>query len=254
MKKDIKDFFKKGTVTPVALGAVAIIAFLSIFGFVAAPPGTQPEAAMRLEPTEKMVTEGDTFEVLVIVESRIPVNVFAGELTFDHDVLYVDSIEYNTSIADIWAERPWYSNGAGTLNFIGGTTQEGGFQGDGILLRITFEAMNTGSGELVLESPHILKHDGIGSAATLEAPIDAIFTVNDPSVSEQNLTGAQDVRSRYSIVQELPSTDLNGDGKQSLADVSIFMLNVVGAYDPRYDFNGDGKVNMQDLSILLDAD
>ena len=54
------------------------------------------------------------------------------------------------------------------------------------------------------------------------------------------------------IVKERPSTDLNGDGRQSISDISIFMINMAGD-DPRYDFNLDGAVNTKDLSILLNA-
>jgi hypothetical protein len=185
------------------------------------------------------------------------VNVFAGELLFDTNTLEVVSIDYNISIADLWAEEPWYSNGDGTLTFIGGTTRSGGFLGTDTLITITFKAKEEGGGSLLISDATILQHDGLGSEAVLAEPIDALFTVTEQSTTSTTTTDAnliQAVRmgSTYNVVQSLPSTDLNGDGRQTIADTSTLLLHL-GSSDMRYDLNGDGAVNFTDFNIILTA-
>lgn len=65
-------------------------------------------------------------------------------------------------------------------------------------------------------------------------------------------TGTQSKKvTLYEVLEKAPSTDLNNDGKQTIADISIFMLNIVGN-NARYDFNLDGSVDLRDLTILLE--
>lgn len=227
-------------------------AILGIGGFLAMPSAALPEADIRIEPTSQLVIIGDTFTVNVIVESSIPVNVFAGELLFDPAAVTIESISYNTSIADIWAERPWYSNGAGTLNFIGGTTNADGFLGEGTLLSITLKPTVTGKRSIELSEARILRHDGLGTDATLKPSVDAVFTVNNEQIERETVVKRSGTKVSVAIATKTPTTDLNGDGKQSLADVSIFMQTLI-TQDPIADFNGDGKINTADLSILLEA-
>ena len=187
-----------------------------------------------------------------MVSAETPVNVFKGEVLFDPTVLRVDSIDYNTSIADLWAELPWYENGEGTLNFTGGTTQPGGFQGTGSLITVTFRTIGAGVTALKLEDARILAHDGLGTDVALGKPIDAVFEVEQDVIESQTVAAPSSRTSVISVASNAPSTDLNGDGKQSIADMSIFMLHILST-DSRYDFNQDGKVNNVDLSILMTA-
>lgn len=238
-----------GSIVPMAMMASAILAFVTVFSLLLFPDETNWQAVMRIEPLEQTLSEGDTFEVKVIVESYVPVNVFAGEVHFNHELLRVKSIDYNTSVANLWAELPWYSNGEGTLNFAGGTTQQGGFVGTGSLISVVFESKQSGQGVISLHRPRILLHDGLGTDADVGAPIDAIITVES---EKPNLISLKPLDTVFVITKNPPSTDLNDDGKQTAADVSIFMLNMLGN-DARYDFDQDGKVGLKDLNILLSA-
>jgi hypothetical protein len=76
--------------------------------------------------------------------------------------------------------------------------------------------------------------------------------VADPIYPKDDSATAFNTSTLYKIAKEIPSTDLNADGKQSIVDISIFMLNFIGK-DARYDFNLDGKVDIKDLNILLSA-
>lgn len=249
----VKDFFRQGTIIPASLVASAIVGFIAVIGFLTLPIATDTVAEMRLEPMSKTLAVGETFTVEVIVESPTPVNVFAGELSFDKDTLQVQSIDYNTSIADLWAEEPWYSNGEGTLKFIGGTTQRGGFTGSQVLITISFKTLQEGTGSLVINDATILQHDGLGTDAPLAEPIDALFTITPEATTTpalSNLIKTDSQNTNYEIVTVLPSPDLNGDGKQSITDTSILLLNL-GSSNMRYDLNLDGFVNLIDFNIVM---
>ncbi len=234
------------------LSASALIALLSAVGILTLPGGGSSQADMRIEPSVGSIVEGETFTVTIVVSAEVPVNVFAGEIQFDPKVLQVASIEYNTSIADLWAELPWYENGEGTLNFAGGTTQPRGFSSTGGLITATFRTIGTGVTALKLHDALILAHDGLGSEVALGQPLDAVFEIGEEKLTEQTVAAPASQASVVAISAEPPSTDLNGDGEQTIVDMSIFMLHIMGS-NPRYDFNQDGKVNTTDLSIIMSA-
>lgn len=234
------------------IGAVTVVSALTYLGLSANLFDGLAQADLRIEPTQQTTTIGETFTVDVVVESNAAANVFAGDLSFDPTVLTVQRIDYNTSIADLWAERPWYHNGDGTLNFAGGTTQPGGFVGTGKLITITFAALKTGSGAVMIDEARILKHDGLGTETVLAEPIDSIVTVT-PRKDTQEVLRTSGPRTNYVVTEEHPQTDLNDDGQQTIADVSIFMGHLA-TRNERSDFNEDGKVNLADLSILMDAE
>lgn len=252
--KLISSFWRsRGTTLPITLVASAFFALVTIIGITSIPSDFVPKTEMRIESTAQNMLVGETFVVEIIVESFIPVNVFSGEIKFDNELLSIKSIDYNTSVADLWAELPWYSNGAGTLNFGGGTTHTGGFQGTGTLIKVTFDTKNQGGGSISLHNPRILLHDGLGTDATLSEANDSVYTIENIANQGNNLLiPTESKATTYRITKEAPSTDLNNDGKQTIADISIFMLKITGN-DSRYDFNLDGQVNIKDLNILLGA-
>ena len=232
-----------GIALPYALGVTALSAILIVAASGVLTDGT--EAKMRIAPKAVSVITGKTVSIDVVVDAAAAVNVFAGDLSFDPNVLMVDSIDYNTSIADLWAIRPWYDNGAGTLNFGGGTTKPGGFTGSGSLITVRFRALTSGDGMVTIQNARILRHDGLGTDVPLSEPIDAIITVLDTPPEPETAT--------HILVSDTPpSTDINGDGKQTFTDVSIMILNLFGN-DPRYDLNQDGSIDRADLDMVLSA-
>lgn len=229
------------TFVPVLVASAVLVA--AALG--AATIMSEPEATMRIAPKAVSVITGKTVSIDIVVDASTPVNVFAGDLSFDPNVLTVDGIDYNTSIADLWAIRPWYDNGAGTLNFGGGTTRTGGFTGSGSLITVRFKALTTGNGMIAIQNARILRHDGLGTDVALPDPIDALITVLDtPPVPE--------TATHILVTDTPPSTDLNGDGKQTFTDVSVMILNMFGT-DPRYDLNQDGSIDRADLEMVRNA-
>ena len=241
-------FLKAGNISTITLAATALLAATAILGFSNLSQDNKTEAAMFVRVLDNPTLVGDTFVAEIVVNSSVPANVFAGELTFNQEVLQIESIDYNTSVADLWAERPWYSNGEGTLIFGGGTTKDGGFVGEEVLIKVLFLSKTAGNGVISIREPRILKHDGLGTDIDLYQTKDVVLSIKENNLVKDYSSGVS-----YSVVKEKPSTDLNGDGKQSIADISIFMMKMIGN-NPRYDFNLDGKVDLKDLNVLLGAD
>lgn len=230
--------------------ASAIAGIIGVSGYFIGSDANQTEpVAVYIEPIDSAVTVNETFSVQLDVESRIPVNVFKGVLSFDHEKLNVVSIDYNTSIANLWAEEPWYSNGAGTINFTGGTTAIGGFVGHGTLLKITFAAKVVGDTNIHMSEMRVLQHDGFGTDVPLPNPIDLLFSIAPETLHMETLLESPIPGPIITVIPALPDTDLNDDGKQTIADVSIFMADLL-TKNHRSDFNQDGSVDLKDLSIL----
>ena len=226
-------------------------AFLSITGFALSPFIINPQVGIHIEPDQGTYEIGEIFEVAIMVESDIPVNVFSGMVTFNPEILSVDSIDYNTSLADLWAVLPWYNNGDGTLNFAGGTTRPGGFTGNDTLIKIKFKTKQEGTGALTLTNARILQHDGFGTDAPLgDTPIDALFSVAPEVLDSQTVAKKEATGGLVRIVGESRSFDLNDDGINSFADMSIFMTHL-STQNLRSDFNQDGTVNIIDANLIL---
>lgn len=228
--------------------ASVIAGVIGMSGFMLGTQVAQLPVTVYLDPNSGTKVTGETFVVSVRLKSDIPVNAFRGFIQFDSTKLTVDSIDYNTSIADLWAEEPWYSNGDGTINFTGGTTVRNGFVGEGSLVTITFTTTKAGEAVIALKNIEVLQHDGLGTEAMLDIPIDSIFTI-ESMASHETVYDTGGVESSLLVTSKEKSRDLNGDGKQSIADISIFMSDIVSK-NTRSDFNEDGLVNLKDLSIL----
>lgn len=231
----------------VLVGSI-FVALLGLFSVIGMPSSERP-VKVTLTPLMGTVTLGETFTVILEVESETPVNAFSGQITFDDTSLQVESIKYNTSIADLWVEEPWYSAGAGTISFAGGTTRSGGFVGQGQLLSINFKAVGNGKHLVSLRNTRVFKHDGLGTEVDLDKPLDALFTTDILKEQAITLINTKEDRSVTVIPKDL-TFDLNNDGEIGLADTSIFMINLY-RYDYRFDFNQDEKVDLKDLNLLL---
>jgi hypothetical protein len=235
----------RGSIIPNTLIASAIIGFATLASVLFVPKDHQTGTTMYITPSELTIEKDRDFTIEVVVESDEAVNAFAGVLQFDETILKVSRIEYNTSIADLWTQEPWFAKGDGTIAFAGGTTRSGGFTGSGPLLSVTFTGKNATSTPLMLTSMRVLKHDGLGTDAQLRTSLDALFTIKP-------VPGTGDIISQSKPAEIILTTDLNNDGATTIADVSMFMLQLA-SQNMRSDFNNDKKVTAADLSILLDA-
>lgn len=248
-------FFNKhrGYAPALTLVAGAIVGLLSITGFYLSSSHTTPiGTSIWIESNQATIAVGDTFVITLVITTDQVVNAFTGILHFDESKLAVEKIDYNTSIADLWAKEPWYNHGAETISFAGGSTRPGGFSGEGTLLTITFTAKHTGQAVISLNNAKVLAHDGQGTAIPLPADIEALFTISDHSSSTTEVVTHTTMAIDVAVVPSLPKTDFNGSGTTTIVDVSIFMLYLAEG-NPQGDLNLDTKINLTDLSILLDA-
>ena len=238
-------YYTIGNIIPATLAASALMGFLTTVSFfmMSLTPSVI-QTTMELSPTAAVVSLGEEFTTTVFVSSDTPVNAFTGVVRFDPERLRVARIDYNTSIANLWAEEPWYKNGDGTIHFAGGTTQSGGFTGRGELITITFIADAGGETPVTIDDAQILKYDGIGTEVDIAPTIDSIFTVVQPP------TPMPPTESAITVRNPLLSGDLNGDNLVTLADVSIFFFYLT-TMNKNGDLNGDGRISTTDLSILL---
>lgn len=207
-------------------------------------------ANITISPTDHNPTLHEDFTITLFISADEPVNAFTGVLEYEPTELRIIAIDYNISLADLWAELPWYNDGEGTLTFTGGTTRPGGFTGSDQILTVTFKALTPGKTVLHMRNVRILRHDGFGTDAPVPQPIDHIFTVTPGSIKSEVITKTDSVAGpQIKVLAPATAIDLNSDGKQSLADTSIFMIHLAGQ-NLRSDFNQDGKVDLTDLSIL----
>lgn len=224
---------------------------LGFFGLIGNFTGWETHATthLTLHPPAAQTETNTPLTVTVMLESDQPVNAFQGLLQFDDEVLRVQDISYNTSIANLWVERPWYDNGDGTIHFAGGTTRPGGFQGTGSLLTITFLPYSAGIGYVEFREGMVLAHDGLGTSVPVDEPVDALFTVEAIEGQAQVIaTGSGS--SRVAVTDELVNYDLNNDGYISFADVNLLLPQLWGS-DLRFDLDQDGTVSWADVSLLL---
>ena len=236
---------------PVAqlLMASIIAGVLGVSGFLLNSSNNLPDTTVRIEPEKGTKVVGETFIIDVVVDTRVSTNVFKGMLTFDSERLAVKTISYNTSIADLWAEEPWYSNGAGTINFIGGTTKSGGFIGTGSLISIEFVTKTAGEATISMSDINILQHDGLGTEVPITTPIDALFSVDSHTHKIETILKTSIASTDIQVIPVISATDLNQDGTHSIVDISIFMTDLI-TQNKRSDFNQDNAVTFKDLSIL----
>ena len=239
----------KGTIIPATLLASALVGLLTITGLYMLP-ATDSVTRMTIEPHAKSILAGETFTIAVIVSATIPVNAFAGMVSFDENVLDVKQIDYNTSIADLWAKEPWFNRGQGTITFAGGSTKTGGFTDTGTLLSITFLAKKPGDAKVLLSNIQILKHDGLGTTANETTSIDTLFKVSTEMLPVT--LPDKDIAANIAVIATQRSPDLNNDQVVNLSDLSIFMM-YLATNDQRADFNNDTTVTTADLSVLLAA-
>ena len=122
-------------------------------------------AALYLAPSSQTVYRGDTF----IVEARLntegkEINTVAADLVFPDLLEAVDFSEGN-SILTLWPKRAAIA-AQGLISFVGGVPQ--GFVGDGLILKVTFKAKESGTALIDLgENSKVLLNDGKGTEATL---------------------------------------------------------------------------------------
>jgi len=212
--------------------------FVALAG-LASVSGTQ-SSYVRLESSQTSIEAGERFTLHVYARSHVPVNAVDITLGFDKDAVEVVEVDRGQSVLTIWTEDPIIKKDKVILR--GGTFKKG-FLGEHKIASIDLRALNTGLGSFEATDVVLLAGDGSGTPVQVSKSIDSSisFFIYDENTDPDTIA----VNIKVKII-----TDLNGDGKVTLADISAFM----GAWDSKsttYDFNSDGKMTFRDFSIIL---
>ncbi len=186
-------------------------------------------AALSISPSSGNYNVGDTITISLLVNtSDKSINAVAGKINFPVDKLEVTSISKSNSILTLWVEDPSYSNKDGVISF-SGVSPSPGFNGPaGQVISIVFKVKAEGDAVIETKEAQVLANDGLGTD---------ILTDVSPS--------------KVSLVKPvLKNSDINGDNKVDLTDMSILVGNFGTGKNQKFDLNGDGKVDIRDLSIL----
>ena len=194
-------------------------------------PGVTPETVIKLTPQDKNVIVGNEFPLTIAINAAQAVNAVGAVITFPKEYLEVVKLSKENSMLTVWSEEPAFSNEAGTITF-SGINLSGGVTGERLVLTAILKSKKIGSAPVAFSDAQVLAHDGQGTEV-VKKKIGVTYTIAEK--------------------RPAPSTDINGDGKISIADVSIvvFYLGKTGTSAAKYDLSGDGKVTLIDLSILV---
>ncbi len=106
---------------------------------------------------------GDEFTADVRMNTEnVGVNAAQGTISFSPAVLSVSKVDRSNSIFNFWLQDPTFSNDAGTVAFLGGSTS--GFTGASLeTFKITFKVMGIGSSTITFTDGAITASDGSGT-------------------------------------------------------------------------------------------
>jgi hypothetical protein len=214
---------------------------LSVLLLLGASVLTSTEVSyIRLESDKSAIQAGDRFSLDVFAYAHVPVNAVDVTLRFEEDAVEVLSVDRGQSVLTIWTEDPVVEKDRVILR--GGTYRKG-FIGEHKIATVDLVAKKSGQSEFFAANVTLLAGDGRGTPVSIaEADGSSLnLYVYDENETPENIG----VDVAVSIV-----TDVDGDGKVSLKDISIFM-NAWSTKNRLFDFNGDGKMSFRDFSIIL---
>ena len=194
---------------------------------------------------------GDTAEIDVNINAKVPINALGIIIKFPQDALEIVGISKKRSFLDLWTEETVIKEESGEVHFSGGTTRRGGLEGVGTALTMSVRAKKEGEAKLYFENVSIFAHDGKGTA---------VKSTNHPFTyeilkKEEMVSPASGGTNNNNVVVELtptaPSADFNNNGSVTLVDMSILTIRMIAPYNARYDLDMDGNVGLSDLSILM---
>ncbi len=113
----------------------------------AGSPSGDPDVALSLDPSVVSVRAGQTFQVVVEVDARVPVSHLPSTLSFDPQVLAVDRVEPGDFLGGADAAQV-VADTSTPGEIVVGASRLGnrpGVAGHGSLVRVTFRALATGN-------------------------------------------------------------------------------------------------------------
>jgi hypothetical protein len=228
--------FKKGRTVKTMFSLLSIALLLG-----AAAISGNTASYIRLQTDKTSVKAGDHFMLDVYAYASVPVNAIDVTLKFKEGTVDVVGIDKGQSVLTIWTQEPKVEKDKVVIS---GGTFRNGFVGEHKIITLDLVAKQTGQSTFSASDVQLLAGDGKGTPVkTAESDASSVsFYVYDEKSADPSKIA---INVSVGIV-----SDIDGDGKVSLKDVSSFM----GAWANSshiYDFNGDGKMTFGDFSIIL---
>jgi hypothetical protein len=195
---------------------------------------------IRLSASDAVVESGARFMVDVYAYAHVPVNAVDITLRFDPEKVEVLGVDRGQSVLTIWTVDPIIESDKVILR--GGTFRRG-FINEHKIASVELKAKETGQSSFKAAEVVLLAGDGEGSPVQVAESLDSSV---DLFVYDENTSpDAIGVDVAVKIV-----TDIDGDGKVTVRDISAFMTAWHNK-EKLYDFNGDGRMTFRDFSIIL---
>lgn len=217
---------------PITIGIVAFLGAQLI--------SSTESSYVRLQIDKQAVQTDERISVDVYAYAHVPVNAVDVTLKFDGNKVKVLSVDRGQSVLTIWTEDPVITKDSVVLR--GGTFRKG-FLGEHKIATIDLATQTTGSSQFSAENILLLAGDGQGTPVTMSKSSDSSVNLY---IYDKN-TNPDDINVEVNVNLV---TDLDGDGKVTLRDISAFM----SAWSQKtsvFDFNGDGRMTFKDFSIIL---
>lgn len=235
LKKLFTPMRERGTIKYMYPTIVTLVALLG-----AAVVTSGDVSHIRLVTPSTIVEADERFSIDVYAFAHVPVNAVDITLQFDSNAVKILGIDTGQSVITLWTQEPTIEENRIILR---GGTYRNGFIGEHKIATLSVEATKVGQSNIAAKEVMLLAGDGEGSRVTVSESISSTVQLfiydehTDPETIAINTT--------VSAV-----TDIDGDGKLTLKDVSMFM----SAWHSKakiFDFTGDGRMTVKDFSILL---
>jgi len=105
--------------------------------------------------------KGEEVRIEVVVNSEVSINAISADIVFTNNILYLSSIERDSSVIDLWVKEPIYSNGIGSINFEG-VILDGHIGESRNVITLVFSAKKAGNAILQFSKASVLANDGTG--------------------------------------------------------------------------------------------
>lgn len=217
------------------------ITFIALAFVGAAAILSENTSYITIKSVPEVIKKGEVFFLEVYVFAHTPINAIDIEISYSQERMKVMGIDKGESVLTIWTEEPKAENGV--ISFRGGTFRKG-FLDKHLIGKIRVEALESGTAKILTDSARFLAGDGKGTEVLVTetgAENTSVYITNTDGSVTRSFTGSAEV---------LLLTDIDGDGKVSLRDISVFMVSWK-AKSNIYDFNDDGRTTFIDFGILL---
>ncbi len=136
-------------------------------------------ADLSFSPQSQLVEEGRPFVVSIEIDRNDTIiNGVAGKMVYPSDLLKVVSVSKNSSIIQMWSQEPDFRTEIGKTSFEGIVLNPGFSGGKGLIYKVSFLPLATGTATVSFSSGNIYANDG-EATDVLSSLGKATFTIKE---------------------------------------------------------------------------